>query len=134
MDQRVFVHAPHYHWHQEGGVDREAHAAIVKLHKDTHSFAQETVHHGDKLREDVDGLAGVVEQTSAILEQQSVFLGGLEQRAQGWQDIAQREVGQLRADLVETQGKLTAVKSSVQEFQGPQQLTWCAELAAMVDK
>ena len=102
MDQRVFVHAPHYHWHQEGGFDREAHAAIEKLHKNTHSFAQETVRHGDKLREDVDGLVGVVEQTSAALEQPSVFLGGLELQAQGWQDIAQREVGQLRADLVET--------------------------------
>ena len=61
VDQRIFVHAPQYHWHQEGGVDREARAAIEKLHKDTHSFAQETVRHGDKLREDVDGLAGVVE-------------------------------------------------------------------------
>ena len=88
VDQRVFVHAPQYHWHQEGGVDREARAAIEKLHKDTHSFAQDTVRHGDKLQEDVDRLAEVVEQTSAALEQQSVFLGGLEQRAQGWQDIA----------------------------------------------
>ena len=88
MDQRIFVHAPHYHWHQEGGVDQEARAAIEKLHQDTHSFAQETVRHGDKLREDVDELAGVVEQASAALEQQSVFLGGLEQQAQGWQEIA----------------------------------------------
>ena len=68
VDQRVFVHAPHYHWHQEGGVDREARAAIEKLHKDTHSFAQETVRHGDKLRDDVDGLAGVVDQATAALE------------------------------------------------------------------
>ena len=102
MDQRIFDHAPQYHWHQEGRVDQEARAAIEKLHQDTHSFARETVHHGDKLREDVDELAGVVEQASAALEQQYVFLGGLEQRAQGWQEIAQREVGQLRADLVET--------------------------------
>ena len=62
-----------------------------------------------------------------------MFLGGLEQWAQGWQDIAQREVGQLRVDLVETQGRLTAVESFVQD-QGPQQQTWRAELAAMVDK
>ena len=62
MDHRVFVHAPQYHWHQEGGVDRDARAAIEKLHKDTHSFAQDTVRHGDKLREDMDELAGVVEQ------------------------------------------------------------------------
>ena len=68
VDQRIFVHAPHYHWHQEGGVDREARAAIEKLHTDTHSFAQETVRHGDKLREDVDGLAEVVDQASAALE------------------------------------------------------------------
>ena len=62
VDQRIFVHAPQYHWHQDGGVDREARAAIEKLHQDTHSFARETVRHGDKLREDVDELAGVVEQ------------------------------------------------------------------------
>ena len=93
VDARVFVHAPQYHWHQDGGVDKEARAALEKLHKDTHSFAVETVSHGDKLREDVDGLAGVVDQTSAALEQQSVFLGELEQRGQGWQDIAQRELG-----------------------------------------
>ena len=68
MDQRVFVHAPQYHWHQEGGVDREARATIEKLHKDTHSFALDTVRHGDKLREDVDELAGVVDQASAALE------------------------------------------------------------------
>ena len=68
MDQRVFVHAPHYHWHQEGGEDREARAAIEKLHKDTHRFAHGTVHHGDKLWEDVDGLAGVVDQATAALE------------------------------------------------------------------
>ena len=61
VDQRIFVHAPHYHWCQEGGVDREARAAIEELHKNTHSFARETVQHGDKLREDVDGLAGVVD-------------------------------------------------------------------------
>ena len=81
VDQRTFVHAPQYHWHQDGGVDKEARAAIEKLHKDTHSFAVETVRHGDKLREDVDGLAGVVDQASAALEQQSVFLGELEQQA-----------------------------------------------------
>ena len=62
--------------------------AIEKLHKDTHNFAQYTVRHGDKLQEDVDGLAGVVDQATAALEQQSVFLGDLKQCAQGWQDIA----------------------------------------------
>ena len=81
VDQSIFVHAPQYHWCQEGGVDREARAAIEELHKNTHSFALETVRHGDKLREDVDGLAGVVDQASAALEQQSVFLGELEQQA-----------------------------------------------------
>ena len=134
VDHRVFVHAPQYHWHQDGGVDREARAAIEKLHKDTHSFARETVRHGDKLREDVDGLAGVVDQASAALEQQSVFLGELEQQAQGWQEVAQREIGQTRADMVELQGRLTAVESTLQDIQGPQWLTWRAELAAMVDK
>ena len=62
-----------------GGVDREARAAIEGLHKDTHRFALEIVRHEDKLQEDVDGLAGVVDQASAALEQQSVFLGELEQ-------------------------------------------------------
>ena len=61
VDQRIFVHAPHYHWHQEGGVDQEAYAAIKKLHKDTHSFAQETICHGDKLWEDVNGLTGLIQ-------------------------------------------------------------------------
>ena len=61
MDLCIFVHAPQYHWRQKGDVDREARATIEKLHKDTHNFAQDIVRHGDKLREDVDGLAGVVE-------------------------------------------------------------------------
>ena len=39
VDQRVFIHAPQYHWHQEGGVDQEAWAAIEKLHRDTYQFA-----------------------------------------------------------------------------------------------
>ena len=134
VDQRIFVHAPQYHWHQDGGVDREARAAIEKLHKDNHSFARETVRHGDKLRKDVDGLAGVVDQASAALEQQSEFLGELEHQAQSWQEVAQREIGQTRADMVELQGRLTAVESALQDIQGPQWLTWRAELAAMVDK
>ena len=116
------------------GVDREARAAIEKLHSDTHSFALDTVRHGDKLREDVDGLAGVVEQASAALEQQSVFIGDLDQRAQSWQEIAQREIGQVHADMAELQGRVTAVESSVRDMQGWQQVEWKAEFAAMVDK
>ena len=94
-------------------MDQEARVAIEKLHWDTYQFAQETVEHGGQLRLDVDGLAGVVDQTSAPLEQQSIFLGDLESRAQGWQDVAQREIGQTRADLVELTGRVMAVESSV---------------------
>ena len=35
VDRRVFIHAPQYHWHAEGGVDKEARVAIEKLHWDT---------------------------------------------------------------------------------------------------
>ena len=53
---------------------------------------------------------------------------------QGWQDVAQREIGQTRADLVKLTGRVTAMESSIQDLQGPQWRTWQAELAAMVDK
>ena len=63
-----------------------------------------------------------------------MFLGELEQQTQSWQEVAQREIGQTRVDMVELQGRLTVVESTVQDIQGPQWLTWRAEVAAMVDK
>ena len=51
MDQRIFVHAPQYHWHQSGGVDDAARAAIEALHKNTHDFAVATVKEVDALNE-----------------------------------------------------------------------------------
>ena len=115
-------------------MDGEARAAIEKLHRDTFQFAQETVGHGKKLKSALEGLSGVVEGNSAALEQQSVFIGGLEQRAHDWQEISQRELGKAHADMVELQGRVTAVESSVQDMQGWQQVERQAEFAAMVDK
>ena len=63
-----------------------------------------------------------------------MFLGELEQSAHGWQEIAQRELGQVRTELVEMQGRVKAAESIVLDIQEPQQQTWQAELAAMVDK
>ena len=42
VDERVFIHAPQYHWHHEGGHDADARAAIERLHNDTYHFAQRT--------------------------------------------------------------------------------------------
>ena len=42
-----------------------------------------------------------------------MFLGELEQSAHSWQDIAQRELGQVRTGLVETQDRLVVVESSL---------------------
>ena len=69
-------------------MDQEARAAIEKLHRDTFQFAQETVGHSKKLKSALEGLFGVIEGASAALEQQSIFIGGLEQRAHDWQEIS----------------------------------------------
>ena len=65
VDQRIFVHAPQYHWHQEGGVDIDARAAIEKLHKDTHDFAVATVKEVDSLSERIDGVSERIDTTAA---------------------------------------------------------------------
>ena len=62
-------------------MDKEARVAIEKLHWDTFEFAQKTIEHGKKLKALLEGLFGVIEGTSAALEQQSIFIWGLEQRA-----------------------------------------------------
>ena len=82
-------------------MDKEVRAAIEKLHRDTFQFAQETVEHGKKLKVLLEGLSGMIEGTSAALEQQSIFIGGLEQRAHDWQEISQWELGKAHADMVE---------------------------------
>ena len=49
-------------------MDKEARAAIEKLHRDTFQFAQDTVGHGKKLKSVLEDLFGVIEGTSAALE------------------------------------------------------------------
>ena len=68
VDKRIFVHAPQYHWHQEGGIDTDARAAIEKLHKDTHDFAVATVQEVDALNKRVDGLSERIDTTAAAVE------------------------------------------------------------------
>ena len=82
MDQRIFVHAPQYHWHQEGGIDSDARAAIEKLHKDTHDFAVATVKEVDALNERIDGVSMRIDTTAAAVEQQMEMLLAAGQGAQ----------------------------------------------------
>ena len=70
VDQRIFVHAPQYHWHQEGGINSDARAAIEKLHKDTHDFAVATVKEVDALNERIDGVSDRIDATVVAVEQQ----------------------------------------------------------------
>ena len=100
VDARIFVHAPQYHWHQEGGVDAAARAAIETLHKNTHDFAVATVHEVDALNERVDGVSERINTTAAAVEQQLDILLMTRQAAQHWQEITQKEIGQTRIDLV----------------------------------
>ena len=68
VDKRIFVHAPQYHWHQEGGVDAASRAAIEQLHKNTHDFAVATVKEVDALNERVEGVSGRINNTAAAVE------------------------------------------------------------------
>ena len=70
VDQRVFVHAPQYHWHQEGGIDTDARAAIEKLHKDTHDFAVATVKEVDSPSGRIEGVSERIDATAVAVEQQ----------------------------------------------------------------
>ena len=58
----------------------------------------------------------MIEGTSAALEQQSIFIGGLEQRAHDWKEISQQALGKAHADVVELQGRVTAVESFVHDM------------------
>ena len=113
VDQHIFVQAPQYHWYQEGGVDATARAAIEKLHKNTHDFAMATVKEVDALNERVDGVSERINTTAAAVEQQLDMLLTSGQGAQRWQEIAQKEIGQTRTDLVEGMDRVTAMESSV---------------------
>ena len=121
VDQRIFVHAPQYHWHQEGGIDADARVAIEKLHKDTHDFAVATVKEVDSLSERIEGVSERIDATAAAVEQQMEMVLAAGQGAQQFQEIAHREMGQTRADLVEGLGRVTALESSVQEVREAQQ-------------
>ena len=116
VDARIFAHAPQYHWHQEGGVDAAARAAIETLHKNTHDFTVATVHEVDALNERVDGVSERINTTAAAVEQQLEILLTTGQEAQQWQEIAQREIGQTHTDLVEGLGRVTVMESTVQRI------------------
>ena len=121
VDARIFVHAPQYHWHQEGGVDAAARAAIETLHKNTHDFAVATVKEVNALNERVDGVSERINTTAAVVEQQLDMLLMTGQEAQQWQEIAQKEIGQTRTDLVEGMGRVTAMESTVQRIREVQE-------------
>ena len=70
VDKRIFVHAPQYHWHQEGGIDAASRAAIEKLHKNTHDFAVATVKEVDAINARVEGVSERINTTAAAVEQQ----------------------------------------------------------------
>ena len=82
VDQRIFVHAPQYHWHQEGGIDADARVAIEKLHKDTHDFAVATVKEVDSLSERIEGVSDRIDATAAAVEQQMEMVLAAGQGAQ----------------------------------------------------
>ena len=121
VDARIFVHAPQYHWHQEGGIDAAARAAIEKLHKNTHDFAVATVKEVDAVNEQVEGVSERVNATAAAVEQQLEMLLTTGQEAQQWQEIAQKEIGQTRTDLVEGMGRVAAMETTVQRIREVQE-------------
>ena len=84
VDKRIFVHAPQYHWHQEGGIDAASRAAIEKLHKNTHDFAVATVKEVDGLNERVEEVSERINTTAATMEQQLDMILTSGQGAQKW--------------------------------------------------
>ena len=102
-------------------MDIDARAAIEKLHKDTHDFAVATVQEVDALGERIDGVSERIDTTAAAVEQQMDMLLAAGQGAQQFQEIAHREMGQTRADLVEGLGRVTALELSVHEVREAQQ-------------
>ena len=84
VDKRIFVHAPQYHWNQEGGIDAASRAAIEQLHKNTHNFAMATVKEIDAINERVEGVSERINTTAAAVEQQLEMLLTMGQEAQQW--------------------------------------------------
>ena len=82
VDKRIFVHAPQYHWHQEGGIDSTSRAAIEQLHKNTHDFAVATVKEVDTINERVECVSERINTTAAAVEQQLEMLLTTGQEAQ----------------------------------------------------
>ena len=155
VDARVFVHAPQYHWHQEGGRDADARAAIERLHHDTFHFAQQAAQETQRLGQDIGGLsarvaevtavghtaaarieqlAAALDTTSAALEQQSAFLEDADEGVQQWQKQVEDNVAQTREQLVECVVKTDTLESTVKEMQRSQPLEWQKEVAALMDK
>ena len=75
----------------------------------------------DALNERIDGVSERIDTTAAAVEQQMEMLLAAGQGAQQFQEIAHREMGQTRADLVEGLGRVTALESSVHEVREAQQ-------------
>ena len=117
VDKRIFVHAPQYHWHQEGGIDAASRAAIEQLHKNTHDFAVATVKEVDAINERVEGVSERINTTAAAVEQQLDMPLTSGQGAQRWHEIAQKEIGQTQTNLVEGMGRVTAIEASVQKIE-----------------
>lgn len=55
-------------------MDKEAHATIEKLHKDTHGFIVAIVQKVDALNERIDGVSKWINATTIAVEQQMEFL------------------------------------------------------------
>ena len=80
-----------------------------------------TVKEVDALNERVDGVSERINTTAAAVEQQLDMLLMTGQEAQQWQEIAQKEIGQTRTDLVEGMGRVTAMESTVQRIREVQE-------------
>ena len=75
----------------------------------------------DAINERVEGVSARIDTTAAAVEQQLDMLLTTGQEAQQWQEIAQKEIGQTRTDLVEGMGRVTAMESSVQKIREVQE-------------
>ena len=80
-----------------------------------------TVKEVDALNERVEGVLERINTTAATVQQQMEMLLTIGQGAQRWQEIAQKEIGQTRTDLVEGMGRGTAMESSMQKIREAQE-------------
>ena len=102
-------------------MDRDARAAIKKLHKDTHDFAVATVQRWMHLTRGSMGCLERIDTTAAAVEQQMDLLLATGQGSLAVAGDRPKEIGQTRADMVEGQGRMTALESFVQEIKEAQQ-------------